>query len=151
MNVFSINVMLLLLMFLSACEKPYYSHFNKIDVNGWPYMDTSNFTFQISENQKPYNIYLSIRHNKNYEYNNLWLKVIERDTARMIETKLAQKDGKWLSKCSNTYCLISTPLQTNYNFADTGNYNIDVVHYMRAEKLKGISDIGVIIEEATLN
>ena len=59
------------------------------------------FDIPVSDTNSKYNIYITVRNNSNYDFNNLYLfidirspmKITERDTMDCI---LANAEGKWL-------------------------------------------------------
>jgi gliding motility-associated lipoprotein GldH len=143
-------------LFLLSCGKDQvvYNHYLAIDRSAWEKGKEYYFTFQIDENTVPYNITLEIRNNNLYPYQNLWILLkgeppvgpMVRDT---MECMLADDFGKWLGNGISLF-QTSFPIKTNYFFADTGRYTFSFRQGMRSDTLKGIQEIGLLIEKAGL-
>jgi gliding motility-associated lipoprotein GldH len=87
-----------------------------------------------------------------YPFKNLWLfyDLIKPDGARIkdtIEVSLADDFGKWTGSGITIY-QNAFALRNGYIFPDTGQYSIIFRQGMRENNLKGIEDIGLIIEKA---
>jgi gliding motility-associated lipoprotein GldH len=142
--------------FLLSCGKDQvvYNQYQAIDHSAWEKGKEYYFTFQIDENTVPYNITLEIRNNNLYPYQNLWILLKEeppvgpmaRDT---MECMLADDFGKWLGNGISLF-QTSFPIKTNYLFTDTGSYTFSFRQGMRNDTLKGIQEIGLLIEKASL-
>jgi gliding motility-associated lipoprotein GldH len=100
----------------------------------------------------PYDISLQLRNSDFYPYQNIWIIFAElHPTAETavndtIEYRLADASGKWTG---NGITLFQNrfPLRTDYHFPDTGQYTIGIRHGMRDDLLKGIENVGLMIEK----
>ena len=106
------------------------------------------YRFDVTDT-KPCNILLCVRHTESYPYQNMWLFCqLSNDTAAIwtdtIEFYLADDRGRWLGNGSQQ---IEMPVlfAQSYQFPDTGKYVFTIQHGMREERLRGVSDVGVII------
>lgn len=136
----------------SACEqKHFYNEYKPVDIKGWKSTDTLSYPIKIDTENKNYQYAISVRHSKEYEFSNIWLKVYVKgsgiDTSFRYEIPLFKNDGKPYGKSSGTLCTQTIPLKTNLPLYKKGNYQISIVQLMRKDPLDGISDIGVIIDK----
>lgn len=140
-------------LFLLSCETSLYNKFEPIDKNEWYIEDTITFNFEVKE-LGSYSIFFQTRHTKEYNFNNLWVKIIQdfpnekMDTSYLYQTIVADPiSGRWLGECTSNYCTASTPLNENIVLSDTGSYKISIVQYMRTNPLEEISDVGIKVEK----
>jgi gliding motility-associated lipoprotein GldH len=138
--------------FLKSCEtKLFYSESIAIDSSGWLKSDTLIFSPQLENIEARYNIYLWVRHSKDYTNSNLWLKVISvpnmtTDSTYLVDIPIADKTGKWLGECSTSLCTQRILLNENFQFTDLGAFKVEVLHYMRADDLQEVKNIGLEFE-----
>jgi gliding motility-associated lipoprotein GldH len=113
------------------------------------------FDFEIQDTTLFYNFYINLRNNTDYPYSNLYLFVnsylpdgsMATDT---LEVYLANREGKWLGKGLGKIKESRFFLKQNLVFPRKGQYSIEIEQAMRTEKLIGIEDIGIRIEQAEL-
>lgn len=143
----------LICLFFASCEMSLYNKFEQIEKREWYIKDTISFKFKILEPDN-YTINFHTRHTKEYNYNNLWVKIIQdfpnekMDTSYLYQTIVADPiSGRWLGECTSNYCTTSTPIMENIALTDTGYYKISIVQYMRTNPLEEISDVGIKVEK----
>lgn len=144
--------LLVITVILVSCghNKAYYYEFRELSKEGWAVNDLCKYETELNDTTQAYNIYIDVRHQGNYPYQNLWLFVsrmspdstIVNDT---IACDLADYSGKWLGKGSGSVYLFSVPY-TQFDVKASGKYVFGIRHGMRNEILKGISAIGLRIE-----
>ncbi len=122
-----------------------------IDSSGWLKSDTLIFTPQLENIEAHYNIYLWVRHSKDYTNSNLWLKVISvpnmtTDSTYLVDIPIADKTGKWLGECSTSLCTQRILLNENFQFTDLGAFKVEVLHYMRTDDLQEVKNVGLEFE-----
>ena len=145
-------ILLLFLSVFSSCEKKYYySEFKPVDSKNWEQTDTLTYLVDIDDSNAYYDIFVSVRHQKDYEFSNIWLNIIDsyyevKETYR-LQVPLFKQDGKPYGKESGSLCTQTIPFQKRTKFPKSGNYKIKIVQLMRKEPLNGISDVGIIIEK----
>jgi gliding motility-associated lipoprotein GldH len=141
-----------IVMVFSCVSDTVYNRFQPVRGKVWEKQSEYYFKFQIKDPSVPYNILLQIRNSDMYGYQNLWLLCEElqpgsasvKDT---IECMLADDFGKWKGN-GITLFQSRVTLRDHYSFPDTGQYTISIRHGMRDDRLKGIEDIGLLIEKA---
>lgn len=141
-----------LLFALSACEqKHFYNEYKSVNIKEWKSTDTLTYPIKIDTENKNYQYAISVRHSKEYEFSNIWLKVYIKgngiDTSFRYEISLFKNDGKPYGKSSGTLCTQTIPLKTNLPLYKKGTYQISIVQLMRKDPLDGISDIGILIDK----
>ena len=139
------------ILFFSSCEKKYfYSEYQSVNVKNWKSTDTLKYLVDIEDVNSLYDISISVRHQKEYEFSNLWLNVIDtyssvKETFR-LEVPLFKNTGKPYGESSGSLCTQTIKFQKNIRFPKKGKYEIKIVQLMRKEPLIGIADVGIIIE-----
>lgn len=140
-----------LLLLVSCEQKHFFNEYKSVDTKAWKSSDTLSYKIKIDEENKNYQYAISIRHSKEYEFSNLWLKVFIKgntiDTSFRYEIPLFKNDGKPYGKSSGSLCTQTMPLKTNLPLYKKGNYSISIVQLMRKDPLDGISDVGIIIDK----
>jgi len=135
-----------------ACEqKHFYNEYKAVNVKAWQSTDTLIYSINIDDANALYDIAVSVRYQKDYEFSNIWLSIVDsyskaNETFR-LEVPLFKKDGKPYGKVSGSLCTQTIPFQKQIRFPKTGQYKIKLVQLMRKDPLDGISDIGIIIDK----
>jgi gliding motility-associated lipoprotein GldH len=151
------NTILIALLFIAtaffySCETDLvYTESIAIDSGGWLNTDTLIFGPAVENIEARYNIYVWVRHTKDFNNSNLWLKMISvpnfaKDSTYLVEIPLADKTGKWLGDCSTSLCTQKILLKENYQFQDLNAFKVEVMHYMRTDDLKEIKNVGLEFE-----
>lgn len=140
------------LLLMTACtQKHFYNKFEAVDIKKWQIEDTVNFITEIKEVSAAYNVSIAARYSKEYEFNNLWLQVIETyngiTKTNKIEVPLFKKDGSPYGETSGSLSTQIIPIHKDMKFPKEGKFSIRIVQLMRKNPLDGISDIGVIIDK----
>jgi len=134
---------------------------NLVDVNvqipdhKWTYRNHLKTAFEIKDHTKAYHIFFKLRHTAEYRYSNIFVLVHFKDGLKTVtkryQYKVAKNDGEWLGSGSGNLFSYTFPLLTNYHFEKNGKFEIEVEQNMRDNPLTGVSDIGILIEEASGN
>ncbi len=93
---------------------------------------------------------LYIRHNNDYSFQNIWLKVscVDQDSVpefSRIEFQLAEPNGRWIGKKSGAMYNLSTKLSGLDCPSDT--CTIQIIQNMRVDPLPGIQSVGLGFDE----
>ena len=126
--------------------------FENIPNENWTYVKPIKTSLEVSDSTKGYNIYVNFRHNADYRYANIWLRIHvigpdKKDLVERQEFQLALPNGEWLGKGSGNLYSYQLIYKEKYRFGKKGTYQILVEQNMRDNPLKGISDVGIRIEE----
>ncbi len=148
----SLYFIFILVFVFTACEqKHFYNEFKTVDVKGWKSSDTTQFDILIDDTSAIYSLSVSVRHQKDYEFSNLWLTIfteyLNEKKAVRFEIPLFKKDGTPYGKASGSLCTQTMPFQKEIRFPVKGKYTIRMVQLMRKDPLDGISDIGVVLDK----
>ncbi|MGM0497458.1 MAG: gliding motility lipoprotein GldH [Bacteroidota bacterium] len=143
-----------ILFAFSACNKDeIYNSTHDIKGSKWDASNVINFNFQVEDTLQPYDVFINLRHNSQYNYRNLFLFVKTTSPAGhtvkdTFECMLADKKGHWYGKGWGDIYENKIPFKRFVRFPNTGTYSIEVKQAMREETLENISDIGIEIETA---
>ena len=149
-------IVLLILFFCSACD-PNRIYEENIDIkdNLWEIEDVKEFSFDIKDTTKTYQIYFNVRNALSYEYYNLYLSQTligpnqEKFYSRLHEMYLMDpKTGKPLGSGAgdifdHTFLAVKTQ-----RFPKVGTYKIRLRQYMRKNPLPGIMAVGIKVAMA---
>ena len=155
-----IGLLLLLLFFTSCDKKQLYSEYKELD-GSWKKSDTLRFTFEQKDTINPYNLFLNVRNNNDYPFNNMYLIVSLREPGKKptikidtLEYQMADVDGTLLGEGFTDVKESKLWYLENYVFNRLGNYKVEVVQAVRATgevngvaELKGITELGLRIEK----
>ncbi|MCL4114243.1 UNVERIFIED_CONTAM: hypothetical protein GTU68_065124 [Idotea baltica] len=153
--------MLLLLVF--SCNTTTVKTEYKSTENGaWLKDSIVQFTFAELDSTERYNMFINIRNDQTFAYNNLYL-IAEinfpsgesvRDT---LEYEMAMPDGTWLGKGYGSIKENKLWYKENIVFPTSGVYTLQLSHAMRTNgavdgvvSLNGITDVGFEIEKSIL-
>ena len=137
-------------LFVSCDNNIVFSEFQPVKDKKWDKQDEFVFQFEMNDVSIPYNISLQLRNSRLYPYKNLFVileelhptEIVINDT---IECMLADSTGKWTGNGITLFQNLFM-LRNNYHLTDTGKYTIILRHAMVDEYLKGIEDVGVLVE-----
>lgn len=146
------------LFFISCDEKRVFDEYKKL--NGtWTKNDTIQFNFDQNDTINPYNLFLNVRGNSNYPYNNLYVIVAltQPDNLVKIDTleyEMAYPDGKLMGEGFTDVKESKLWYQENFTFKKQGKYTVKITQALRetgnvtgVEDLEGITEVGFRIEK----
>ncbi len=146
-----LGFVILLLLFTIACSSHHnnYSEFKNIPINGWIYGDTLTFLPEMPDSISYGDMLLAIRHNNNYAYRNLWLRLqyCNGDTTIVdtLNIELADTNSRWLGNGLGIDFQISNTIDSNFKLIK-GN-PIKLCHIMQLDTLRDIEQIGITFIE----
>ena len=153
--------LLLLLLFFNACDKKqFFSEYKELD-GTWKKSDTLRFTFEQKDTINPYHLFLNVRNNNDYPFNNMYLIVSLKEPGKKptikidtLEYQMADVDGTLLGEGFTDVKESKLWYLENYVFNRIGNYKVEVVQAVRATgevdgvaELEGITELGLRIEK----
>lgn len=154
-----INFILFFLLFvpcillLSSCQTAnLYEKVVAIPKQKWKSDYKPGFTFQITDTQSRYDIYIVLRHNEKYEFNNIWITLTyqlkgQAPANEQYELPLANNEG-WLGTAMDDlyeHRIRITPQEGIVLKA--GEYNFTIGQMMRSDPLENILNVGLRIEK----
>ena len=142
-----------LLLLFSCTTIDLYEKITPVPNHQWPSNFLPRFRFEIKDTMADYQLFLILRHNNKYNYNNIWLNVFIKGPDNIvqkfqIEKLLATNTEGWLgSGMDDIYDhrlpLTSSPVRLN----KPGQYIFTIQQIMREDPLKHIMDVGLRIEK----
>jgi gliding motility-associated lipoprotein GldH len=151
-------VVFTLLLSLISCDKTQVFDDYKTTNGSWHKDSIVNFNFDREATKLPYNLFVNIRNNDDYEFNNLFLIVKLEQPGGLtkvdtLEYLMANPEGKLLGNGFSDVKESKLWYKENFVFSKTGNYKVSIEQAVRqtgkvkgVEKLKGVTDIGFRIE-----
>ena len=120
--------------------------------NAWHKDSIAVFNVNITDTIGAYNIFIDLRNDNRYPYQNLWLFVrsVSPDSIMRIDTLesiLARNDGRWIGSGFGSNYNIALFYMEQIRFPEIGNYQFFIEQAMRDEKLEGITGVGLRVEK----
>ncbi len=114
------------------------------------------FRFTIKDTTVPYQMFLILRHNEKYNYNNVWVNLYtvvpgsKTATKSPYELPLATNEKGWLASAMDDiyeHRIALTPLNQKLYFRKSGEYVFTIEHIMREDPLENVMNVGLRIEK----
>ncbi|WP_330442444.1 gliding motility lipoprotein GldH [Flavobacterium sp. C4GT6] len=150
------------LLFLTAsCDKKRVFDDYKAFNGTWNKDSIVSFQFEQNDTVTPYNMFVNIRNNNNYPFNNIFLIVnLEQPdgvtVTDTLEYMMANPDGSLMGKGFSDVKeskLWYKGFDGDYNFPKAGNYTVSIEQAVRkagsipgVEELEGVTEVGFRIE-----
>ena len=136
-----------------SCEEKENFYKNSKNINSeWMLNDTVKFEFLGNQMRNQYNIFFILRNNNEYPYRNIYLLTKLKtpkgeEKIDTLEYQLAKASGEWLGDGMGAVKQNKLVYKSSIAFRDSGDYQIQITHGMRDEKLKGIEGVSLLIDE----
>lgn len=152
----SIFLLLVLFLFFSCDKKRFFDEYKSVG-NSWHKDSIVSFDLPVLDSTKRYNLFVNLRANNDYPFNNLFLIVAlempngytKVDT---LEYQMANPDGEILGEGFTD--LKESKLFYKENVKFRGKYKVNIKQSLResgkiegTKTLKGITDVGFRIEK----
>ena len=147
----SILLLLIVLIFCSCDEKRIFDEYKTVG-ESWKKDSIVAFNFNQTDTLKPYNLFVNIRNNDNYQFNNLFLIVsmqqpdglVKKDT---LQYEMANADGTLMGQGFSDIKENKLFYKEKVRFAKAGNYKIRIQQAVRKTgKIEGVSDLEGVTE-----
>lgn len=148
---------LLGLLLLAGCAKiDLYEKIVPVPGQAWQSSFQPSFQFQIEDTSTAYQLFLILRHNNMYGYNNIWLNVHRKSPDGKVSTvpyelQLATNDKGWLGEGMDdlyTHRIpLTPPANDSFYFNRSGTYTFTVEQTMREDPLPHMMNVGLRIEK----
>ncbi|WP_190810486.1 gliding motility lipoprotein GldH [Flagellimonas sp. S3867] len=138
-----------------------YSEFEAMENGKWDMNKPVNFEFSSLDSVQPHNLFINIRNDNTFQFNNLFLitelEYPDGETFKdTLEYKMAEPTGEWLGKGLGSIKENKLWFHEKIVFSDSGVYKLNIIHAMRKNGnvdgihvLDGITDVGLEIEKST--
>lgn len=140
------------LFFISCKEKAIFDEVKEIDHRIWSFDEWVEFQPEITDSTQLYDIYFSIRLEKDYPFQNIYLR--QKMSGPFLEERidtlnidLIDPSAKWKGNCNKNECLQNILLAEKIQFQYPGSYSIAFEQFTRKDKLPGILEIGLRISQ----
>ncbi|RAR49790.1 gliding motility lipoprotein GldH [Flavobacterium lacus] len=155
----SLFLVFLLIIVTSCDKKRLFDDYKKVG-KVWHKDSIVTFLVEQKDTVAKHNVYINIRNNKNYPFNNLFLIVeMEQPNSKtMVDTleyKMAEPDGSLMGKGLTDTKDNKLFYKENFVFPKAGSYKIYIQQAVRKsgkiegiEVLEGVTDVGLRIEKA---
>jgi gliding motility-associated lipoprotein GldH len=145
---------IVLVVFLGACSPlDFYEKTIFFPEHQWDSKNQPSFTFEIKDTLSNYHLYVVIRHQDAYHFNNLWLNVQTKGPgmppiSQKINLTLANNTKGWLGSgmddvFDHRIRITTTPIRLK-----KGIYQFSLQQIMREDPLPFILNAGIRIEKA---
>ncbi len=152
MNRFSLLFTFSLLLLAGCKQNELYERLEPVPGGEWKSSFVPSFTFDISDTTALYNVYVSIRHNNDYAYNNIWLESslqLPGDSLlkQKLDLTLASPTG-WVGMGMDDIFEARIPVTKQpSSFPKKGPVTFTLKQIMRQDPLPGILQVGMRIEK----
>jgi gliding motility-associated lipoprotein GldH len=147
------SLFIIFCLLFSACNTlDVFEKSTAFDKHEWKSTDKPSFDFAIADTNALYNIYVVVRHDDAYHYNNLWLNIITQAPAskpetQQIELTLANNAKGWLGTgmddvFDHRIRITGAPIKLK-----KGNYHFTLQHTMREDPLPYVLSAGIRVEK----
>jgi len=141
---------------LSSCNTiDIYEKTAAIPGHAWKSSFKPSFSFTIKDTTVPYQLFIVLRHNEKYNYNNIYINLYVqfpgKDSIQKIQLPLtlANNEG-WLGSGMDDiyeHRIQLTQQGRDFYFKKPGNYTFSIEQIMREDPLQNVLDIGLRIEK----
>lgn len=144
---------------VTACDKKQiFDQYYEFD-GTWKKNKKASFTFEQKDITGAYNLFLNVRNNNDYPYNNLFVIVsLNHPNGKVLvdtlEYQMAYDDGTLMGTGFSDVKESKLVYKENFSFPKAGKYTIDVEHAVRQtgkvkglQDLTGVTDLGLRIEK----
>lgn len=144
-----------ILLFTASCE-PNRVFERQVAIAGheWAHSQMPEYRVDIPDTTSTYTIFLSIRHQNDYPFSNLWLRLHTEYPSGKTGTLRQQvllgdnEQHRWRGECLNEVCNVLLPIVEDLSLSEVGMYTFRIEHIMRTNPLPGIMDVGLRVEQA---
>jgi len=136
---------------LSSCTKvDLYEKDITIPDFRWKSNFQPEFTFSIKDTTSPYQLFLVLRHNEKYDFNNIWITLYSQPPGDTIhkssfELQLANNE-KWLASGMDDIYEHRIKL-TDPQYLKAGVYRFRIEQIMREDPLENVMNVGLRVEK----
>lgn len=141
---------------LSCTTIDLYEKSVSIPGHSWKNSYKPSFTFIIKDTSSAYQVFLILRHNDKYNFNNIYINLYAqqpgKDSVQKIryDLTLATNEKGWLGSGMDDiyeHRIPLTPTGQQFYFKKPGNYTFSVEQIMREDPLDNVFNVGLRIEK----
>lgn len=145
-------LILALIIFVASCQTlDVYEKTTSFARHNWNSAEKPTFAFEITDTTSLYNIFLVLRHEDAYNYNNIWIKLVVKgpassDTIRR-EFILGNNKKGWLGSGMDDIFEHRIPFNDKPAALHKGKYFFTLQQDMREDPLEHILNAGIRVEK----
>ncbi len=155
----SFFLVILLIVFASCDKNRVFDEYQAVG-QSWHKDSLVSFVFNQKDTLSKHNLFITLRNNKNYPFNNLFLIVEIEEPSKnslvdTLEYQMATPEGVLLGEGMTDTKENKLYYKENFVFKKPGEYRINILQAVRKtgkiegiEKLEGVTDVGFRIEKA---
>ena len=139
-------------LMMAACDRSVvYNHYEHVDNEGWERNDTMHFYVPPIKQTGTYHQQLMLRTNNQLPFLGISVIVeqdiypVGRKLRKRINCKLVEQNGHVIGSGISCYQYTFDVDSVQLNEGDS--LHMYVMHYMKQENMKGISDVGILISQ----
>jgi gliding motility-associated lipoprotein GldH len=156
-----LSILAVLILFSSCANDVVFNQYKSISNSKWHKDSIINFVFSPIDTLSKNAIYVNLRNNKNYEFNNLFLIVSvdfpnKTKITDTLEYEMTDKMGYFLGTGLTDIKENKLEYKSNIQFPLKGDYRFSIQQAMRKNgknngiiQLEGVSDVGIQIKKIT--
>jgi gliding motility-associated lipoprotein GldH len=157
-------VFMAMLAGIIACDVdvPLVEEYKVMDRAGWFYDSAAVFELPVEDTTQQYNLYILLRNTSGYQYYNIYIRPeLYSPIGELLYSNLKEVDlmhsrsgapygevSEPRGKAAGNVFTHEVPLLQNHRFSRSGNYRLQLRHYMRLDTLPEVEAIGVRLEFA---
>ena len=124
--------------------------------HSWKMGYKPSFTFTIKDTSSAYQLFLLLRHNDKYNFNNLYINLYTKQPGQdstqstRYDLTLATNEKGWLGTGMDDiyeHRIALTPAGQKFYFRKSGDYTFSVEQIMREDPLNNVLNVGLRIEK----
>ncbi len=154
----SVFILFFVLFFCSCDDKRFYDEYIKLD-GKWTTKDKIEFPFEQKDTINLYNMFVTVRNNNDYPFNNLFIivKLNQPDSITKVDTlqyAMANADGTLLGEGITDTKHNKLWYKENFKFPKSGKYSLSIEQANREtgknkgiDVLEGVTEVGFRIEK----
>ena len=144
------------LIAISCTTVDLYEKSVSIPAHSWKSSYKPSFTFTIKDTSSAYQLFLILRHNDKYSFNNIYINLYTKqpgaDTTQMgrYDLRLATDNEGWLGSGMDDiyeHRIPLTPVGGQFYFKKKGDYTFSIEQIMRENPLNNLLNVGLRIEK----
>ena len=142
------------LLLFASCNTNVNSSYNIFEEDSWHADSIITLRHGIVDSVTKHNLHLKVRHNTDFEYQNIFLFVSFKEKRDTIEVLLSEKSGKWLGRGFGDIKEVDYCFAKNITLNSKKSSSITVEQAMRygdepaITSLKGIIALGINVKKS---
>jgi gliding motility-associated lipoprotein GldH len=154
----SFLVLFAMLLLVSCDKKRVFDQYKTVG-DAWQKDSIASFTYNNQDTTERYDLFLNLRSNNDYQFNNIFLIVSMEAPGGLtkvdtLQYKMADEDGKLMGEGFSDVKESKLFYKEKYKFSAIGDYKIGIQQAVRQsgkvageKELKGITEVGFRIEK----